>query len=157
MTFNSMTKKQLLSYINENLLSITPKEKITTSEEAHAAAIPLVTEWRQEHLIGLYLDTGGNILKKDMVFKGTLDFATIHPREIFAPAVSLRASAVIILHNHPCGDLNPSSGDVKATLRLIAAGRLIGIEMTDHIIFSAKTHFSMKSFGFFETVSDEVH
>lgn len=69
-----------------------------------------------------------------IVTKGTLDASLVHPREVFAPAIAQNASALILVHNHPTGDLTPSREDIAVTQRLKDCGKLLGIHVHDHII-----------------------
>lgn len=68
---------------------------------------------------------------------GTLTAALVHPREVFRPALVLGAAAVVVVHNHPSGDPTPSAEDERLTARLIAAGRLLGVELLDHVVVGA--------------------
>ena len=84
-----------------------------------------------------------------MVTVGLLDSAQIHPREVFADALADRAAGVILVHNHPSGNLEPSPEDIAITRQLVEAGKLLGIEVLDHIIISPSGHLSLKERGIF--------
>jgi DNA repair protein RadC len=79
---------------------------------------------------------------------GTVNLNLIHPREVFYPAVQYLASSVILAHNHPSGDTNPSDEDIKVTAELKEAARIMGIELTDHLIIAYDAYSSMKECGF---------
>lgn len=91
---------------------------------------------KQEHLIALYLDSLNHLIKKQTITIGTINANLIHPREIFAPAMELRVNSVILVHNHPAGDLSPSDNDMKITKKIVAGGNLLDIPVIDHIIIS---------------------
>jgi DNA repair protein RadC len=89
---------------------------------------------KQEEFNILILDNKHRVIEEKMITLGTLNQSLVHPREVFAPAISLRAAAIILVHCHPSGDPNPSSQDREITKRLIKAGQVVGIEIMDHII-----------------------
>jgi len=78
---------------------------------------------------------------------GLIDRSPVHPREVFADALSDRASAVIVAHNHPSGSLEPSPSDINITAQLKSAGAIVGIELLDHIIFNRTKYFSFLEDG----------
>lgn len=102
----------------------------------------------QEKFCALYLDTKKNIISFKTIFKGTLDNSIVHPREVFREAILLSAAGVIVMHNHPSGDVNPSFNDIETTNSLIYAGNMIGIKLVDHIIFGKDKYYS-----FFENMN----
>ena len=99
---------------------------------------------RKEHFRTLLLDAKGKVLYIDEVSVGGLTMAPVHPREVFSSAVKRGAAAVILVHNHPSGDPNPSMEDRTLTARLEEAGKLIGIRVLDHIIIGDNCYFSFK-------------
>lgn len=100
---------------------------------------------KKEHFIALYVDSRNVFLHKEIISIGTLNSSLVHPREAFEPALRTAAAAVIFVHNHPSGNLEPSDADIKITDRLIKAGNLLGIQVLDHIIVSEKHFMSMKN------------
>jgi DNA repair protein RadC len=84
------------------------------------------------------------------VTRGTLDSSLVHPREVFNPAIRNMAKGMIVLHNHPSGKLAPSEEDIKVTNRLVESGKILGIEVYDHIIITADGYFSFKENGMIE-------
>lgn len=88
----------------------------------------------KEHFVVLFLNTKNRLKSYHVVSVGTLTSALVHPREVFRPAIVQAASSVVVAHNHPSGDPAPSSADIQVTRQLREAGRLIGIEVMDHII-----------------------
>lgn len=106
-----------------------------------------LAQQRQESFCIVLLDSDNKILRISEVSKGTLDQALVHPREVFAPAIQLRAASLMLVHNHPSGNLDPSEADVRITKRLVEAGRIIGIEVVDHIILSTRGYLSFGERG----------
>ena len=93
----------------------------------------------------LVLDTKNKVNAAHIVSMGSLDSTLVHPREVFKLAILNNASSIICFHNHPSGDPNPSKEDVNVTKRLQAAGKILGIELVDHIIIGAdKRYISLK-------------
>lgn len=98
----------------------------------------------QEYFMCLSLDGGQRLVAKRTITIGLLDSVPVHPREVFADAIADRAASVVVAHNHPSGSAWPSRQDISMTQQLTAAGRLIGIELYDHIIISKKDSFSFR-------------
>lgn len=102
---------------------------------------------KQEYFLSLTLDGASIMIQKRIVFIGTLNHSIVHPREIFADAISDRAAGIIFVHNHPDGSVEPSKEDIAITQRLMEVGRIVGIEIIDHIIISKNGHFSFQAEG----------
>lgn len=109
-----------------------------------------IRDSRREHFLAFYLDTQGKLIERQIVSIGTLDQSLVHPREVFEPAVSLRAASVIVAHNHPSGNPEPSPQDREVTKRLEQAGKILGIRLLDHIILGKNGFLSMKERGVIE-------
>lgn len=99
---------------------------------------------KQEHFICLSLDGGQRLIAQRTITIGTLDSVLAHPREVFADAIADRAASIIVAHNHPSGDPNPSDQDIALTQQLAAAGQLLGINLLDHLILTKTSHFSCR-------------
>ena len=99
---------------------------------------------KKEHCFIFYLDVRNQIIKRELISIGTLNASLIHPREIFEPAIRFTAAQMIISHNHPSGDPSASEEDIKLTRQLIEAGKILGIDIIDHVIVSEKGFVSMK-------------
>ena len=84
---------------------------------------------------------------------GLVNTTQVHPREVFADPLTDRASAVIVAHNHPSGDLTPSKSDMSVTLRLIKAGEILGIRLLDHVIFNQEEYHSFKEHSVLEELN----
>lgn len=104
---------------------------------------------KKEHFKGIFLDSRKRIIKDETIFIGSLNASIIHPREIFQVALEEGSAAVILLHNHPSGNPEPSDDDIKITKQLVKAGEILGIEVLDHIIIGNKKYFSFREKGYF--------
>lgn len=101
----------------------------------------------REHFMVLYLDRKGGVIVKENVSVGGLHSSIVHPREVFKTAVKRSAASIILAHNHPSGDPSPSREDIDITGRLVDAGRIMGIEIIDHVVIGEKTYCSFKEKG----------
>jgi len=108
------------------------------------AQFSYLREKTREHLAALYLNARNELIFKKHLFVGTLDANIAHPREIFEHALTNHASSVILVHNHPSGDPEPSKADLEITKRIIEAGKIMGIDVLDHIIITKTKVFSFK-------------
>lgn len=104
-----------------------------------------------ECLVVIILNTRRRVKGHYLVSIGTMDTILCHPREIFRLAVMASAAAIIICHNHPSGDTNPSEADIKITRDLIRAGQLLKIEVLDHIIMGVTKYTSLREQGHFNS------
>lgn len=110
---------------------------ICGGEDVYRYLAPRLAHLPCEVFYALYLDTKGRLLYECEISRGTLSSSLVHPREVYAPALHRRAAAVLVAHNHPSGDPQPSAEDRTTTRRLQRAGRLLGIELLDHIVIGA--------------------
>lgn len=90
----------------------------------------------KEHFRGLYLNSHFKVIHDEIISVGSLTSNIVHPREVFKPAIEYSAAAIIVAHNHPSGDKNPSDSDIVTTKQLVQAGQILGIELLDHIIIT---------------------
>jgi len=97
----------------------------------------------KEHLRGIYLNAHYKVIHDEVISIGTVDANIIHPREVFRPAVERSAVAVILVHNHPSGVVEPSDADVAITKQLIQAGKLLGVDLIDHVIVTKDKFLSI--------------
>jgi DNA repair protein RadC len=95
----------------------------------------------------LLLDTKHRVLRSTILSIGTLDASIVHPREVFREAIAGGAAAIVLFHNHPSGDPEPSREDTRLTQRLIAAGVLMGIGVLDHVILGEARYYSYREEG----------
>ncbi|MBI2850580.1 MAG: DNA repair protein RadC [Chloroflexi bacterium] len=122
---------------------------VKTPDEAFNLVKKQLQNKKKEHFVVLLLDTRSQLIKSAEVSIGSLDSSIVHPREVFKEAVSASAASVILAHNHPSGNPEPSSDDIKLTKRLAQAGEMMGIEVLDHIIIGNKKFLSLKREGLF--------
>ena len=111
---------------------------------------PLIAHYgdrQQEYFFSISLNGAHEVIEIKTVSKGILNRAIIHPREVFTDAISQRAASIVVAHNHPSGNLEPSKEDRDITYRLQEAGLLLGIELLDHVVFSHKGYFSFLEEG----------
>lgn len=102
---------------------------------------------RKEHFFVLFLDGSHKIISKEVVSVGIATRSIVHPREVFRTAIVKNAIAIIVAHNHPSGNLEPSPDDIEVTERLRKAGEIIGINILDHVIISRQGYISFKEMG----------
>ena len=120
---------------------------IRTPEDAARLLLPLMRYLDREHFRAVLLNTKHEVMAVVQVAVGNLDSAPIHPREVFKEAVRRSAAAVIVAHNHPSGNPEPSGDDLAITERLRAAGRIVGIDVLDHLIIGNGTFVSLRERG----------
>lgn len=126
-------------------------EPILTTEDA-LLHLKYIRTKKQEYILCLSLDSGNRLIARRVVSIGTLTASLIHPREVFAGPLKDRAASIILAHNHPSGDPNPSKGDISTTQQIAAAGIIIGIRLADHIIVTSDLHFSFLHNGLIESI-----
>ena len=120
--------------------------KITCARDV----LPLVGDIagkQQEHFVCISLNGANEVIEKRVVTIGLLNKSPVHPREVFADVIADRAAAVIFVHNHPSGELQPSESDLNINRQLIEAGKILGIQVLDHIIVTRKGYHSFRETG----------
>ena len=108
------------------------------------AQFSYLREKQREHLAAIYLNARNEVIFKKHLFVGTLDSNICHPREIFKYALEKNAASVILVHNHPSGDPEPSQADLEITKRIVEAGKIMGVDVLDHVIITKNKIFSFK-------------
>ena len=124
---------------------LNPKDNLVLSAQDAISLTSDIKDKKKEHLICLYLNARNALLQKEVVSIGTLDKSIVHPREIFGPAVELRAAGIILVHNHPSGDVTPSKQDIDVVQTLLEAGKIMGVNVIDFIIVSENNSHSFFS------------
>src|SRR3989338_2989192 len=118
--------KRALEVNDTNLPTIvTPKDVV--------AQLTDLRHNRKEHFVALYLNARNQLVYKETISIGTLNANLVHPREVFEPALKYSAASIMVAHNHPSDDPAPSENDLEITKRLVEAGKILGIEVVDHI------------------------
>lgn len=115
-----------------------------------ADILPLIQHYgdrKQEHFLSISINGANEVMSVRVVSMGLVNKTPVHPREVFADIIAERASAVIVAHNHPSGDLSPSAEDIKITKQLKEAAAILGLSVLDHIIFSTKGYYSFAEHG----------
>ncbi len=115
---------------------------VKTSAQAYEYLKP-IGSLKKEQLRALYLNSRYQIIHDEVISVGSLTANIVHPREVFQPAVENGAAAIIIAHNHPSGSLEPTTEDISVTSQLVDGGRILGIEVLDHLVITAKNYSSI--------------
>ncbi len=123
------------------------KYEINNPEAVIKAVGALIKNKAKEHFKLIVLNSRNKIMAITNISIGTLNANLIHPREIFKDAITHNAASVVIAHNHPSGDPEPSEDDLKITKQLKKAGKILGIELVDHLIITADCYYSFKNKG----------
>ena len=120
---------------------------ITCPADAVDLLAPSMRGLRQEQFRALLLDSKHRVLRDVLVAQGGLNSAVVHPRDLLRPAILASAAALLLIHNHPSGDPEPSEEDLRLTARFEEASRLIGIELLDHLVIGGGEYISLKERG----------
>ncbi len=123
------------------------KTQLIVSPEDVWKQMQHIAAGKKEHFYVLYLDVRNQLIQRELISIGNLNTSIAHPREVFEPAVRVHAAQIILCHNHPSDSPEPSESDITTTQRLIHAGKILGIEVLDHVIITAHTFCSMKEKG----------
>lgn len=123
--------------------------KLNSSANAGEWMVTVLKDAYQEQLLALFLNAKNEVIKQKIIFRGGLNQAVAHPREIFREAVRYSAARLIIGHNHPSGNVEPSKEDLAFTKRMIQCGELMGIELLDHLIVGDRHYYSLREAGYF--------
>lgn len=122
---------------------IKQNKKITDANDVYEE-LKKYRDKRQEYFLSLYLDGANHLSETRVITIGTLNQSLVHPREVFAPAIEQRCASIIVAHNHPSGVLSPSREDIEVTKRLQESGKILGIELLDHLIFTKNGYVSLR-------------
>jgi DNA repair protein RadC len=120
------------------------KNAITKPEEIVKYIKTEIEDYSKEHFFVVSFDVRNRIIGIDKTSKGTLSASLVHPRETFESAIRRHAAQIIVAHNHPSGDAEPSEDDIRITKRLYEAGKIMGIELLDHIVITKDGYCSLK-------------
>jgi DNA repair protein RadC len=121
-----------------------PKE-ICGPDDVVAVVGSKLRKEQREHFLVLLLNARHEVIGRETVSIGSLNASIVHPREVFKPAVVASAASVVLVHNHPSGDPEPSEEDLTITKRLVEAGELLGIQVLDHVIVAGRGVVSLRS------------
>jgi DNA repair protein RadC len=127
--------------LSTQVLSYKSKE-LTDPEKVYRLVKSKLKDYHKEHFYIIALNSRNHSIAEVSI--GSLNASIVHPREVFAEAIKNKAASVIFVHNHPSGDPEPSQDDLETTKRLVEAGKILGIEVVDHIIVAKNKFFSFK-------------
>lgn len=138
--------RQIVAMLKLAGAMISPKETtvIRTPNDVFNLVGPDMRYLQKEHFICLFLNTKNHLIFKEVISIGSLNAAIVHPREVFRAAIKRCSASIIAVHNHPSGDPQPSTEDIKLTERLVQAGEIIGIDVIDHLIIGNHSFYSLK-------------
>lgn len=125
---------------------INPDQPIIDSPEKAVEQLADIRDKKQEYFVCMTLDGANRLIAKRIITIGTLTSSLVHPREVFADAITDRAASIIVAHNHPSGSLDPSPADREVTTRLQQAGTLLGISLLDHVLITKTSSMSIVDF-----------
>lgn len=123
---------------------------IRSSDDIAKYMMPRLRYCDREHFYAILLNTKNHVIASPLISIGTLSESLVHPRELFKEAVNHSASSIILVHNHPSGDPSPSREDIMMTRRIIEGGRLLDIQILDHVIIGDNTYISLREQGYFD-------
>jgi DNA repair protein RadC len=125
----------------------TPRPQIKTPADAAHILIPLLSLLDQEEVHTMQLDTRNRVISITLLYRGSLNTASMRVGEVWKEAIRVNAAAIVIAHNHPSGDPSPSAEDIQVTKTLKEAGKLLDVELLDHIVIGGARYVSMKERG----------
>ena len=138
---NILAAIELTSRINNSVRDLNGI-KLNNAELVYNYYKNILKDETQECFYCVYLDVTKKVIKDKLLFKGTLNYSLVHPRDVFKEAYLLNATAIICVHNHPSGNLSPSPQDIEITNNLVELGIIHGIKVLDHIIISDNSYYS---------------
>lgn len=135
--------------LGRRLASLPRKQhlKISDPEIIYLRYEPLLSHLKKEMFMILLLNSANHLIRDIRVSEGTLNASLVHPREVFKPAILASAASIILLHNHPSGEAQPSLDDRNITDKIVEAGHLLDIPVLDHIIIGQKSYYSFREAG----------
>lgn len=138
--------------IGERMNQPDQKEKIKITEPGDAANyfMARMMHLTHEQFEVLFLNSKNIVIRHEVIFVGTLNSSVVHPREVFKAAIKWSSNAIIVVHNHPSGDVTPSKEDIRTTKRLQECGSILGIDLLDHIIIGDGKFLSLVQAGYFD-------
>ena len=144
-----MDNHNLKADLIKQLMALEATEK-TIKITAPTQILPFIEKYRnrkQEEFIVITLNGGHEVIRVRSISKGLINRTLVHPREVYRMAIKDNAAAIILTHNHPSGNFTPSHEDIELTKRMISAGKIIGIEVLDHIVIARRGYYSFLEEG----------
>jgi DNA repair protein RadC len=142
---NRKQAERLMKMLRRVMQNETPCQ-ISCPLDVYRLSLDLVSLY-QEHFVVFFLNTKNRIIRRKTITIGSLSATVIHPREVFRAAIQHSSAAIVCVHNHPSGDPTPSFEDIEVTRRLVDAGKIIGIDVLDHVIVGRDGYVSLKEGG----------
>ena len=142
---NRKQAEQLMEMLRRVMQNETPC-RVSCPLDVYRLSLDLVSLY-QEHFVVFFLNTKNRIIRRKTITIGSLSATVIHPREVFRAAIQHSSAAIVCVHNHPSGDPTPSFEDIEVTRRLVDAGKIIGIDVLDHVIVGRDGYVSLKEGG----------
>ncbi len=145
--------------LGRRLMAESPRERFQIRSPADAAhlLIPLIAHQEQEHFVILYLDTRNYVQDRETLYKGSLNSSIVRVAEVFRGAIRRNCASIVVAHNHPSGDPSPSGEDIALTRQLVRAGKLLEIDVLDHLIIGHNRYISLREQGKgFDVGTDEA-
>lgn len=142
-----------VALVRESEVNVSARPKMSNSMAVEEIARTMLKDTDREQFIVFMLNGKNRVIGANVVSVGSLNASLVHPREVFKPAILQNAAALILVHNHPSGDPEPSAEDRQITLRLCDCGDLFGIKIIDHIILGEHTRFSFLDSGLMPRMS----
>jgi DNA repair protein RadC len=132
--------------LGRRLMAEAPEERyqIRSPSDASHILLPLIGHKEQEHFVVLYLDTRNRVNDQEILYKGSLNTSLVRTAEVFRGAIRRNSAAVIVAHNHPSGDPHPSPEDIALTRRLVKAGKLLEVDVLDHLVIGQNRYVSLR-------------
>jgi len=132
--------------LGRRLMLEAPEERLQIRSPADAAHLlmPLIGHKEQENFVVLYLDTRNRVTDRETLYKGSLNTSLVRVAEVFRGAIRRNSAGIIVAHNHPSGDPNPSPEDVALTRRLVKAGKLLEVDLLDHVVIGQNRYVSLR-------------
>ncbi len=128
----------------KQILILKENNGFSSAEEVFKQIKKIKVDYKQENFLILCLDTKNKLIHSEVLFKGGLNFSAVCPKTLFRTALKYNSNSIIIAHNHPSGDLNPSLEDKEVFEKLKSAGNLLSLKVLDSIIFNEKEFYSME-------------
>ena len=138
---------QILSSIELSRRYLIKQNKKITSAKDVYEELKEYHNKKQEYFLALYLDGANHLIQTKIITIGILNQSLVHPREVFSYAIEKRCASIIVAHNHPSGILEASNEDINVTKRLKESGKILGIELLDHLIITKDGYLSLKEEG----------
>ena len=136
---------QIIAALEYGRRAYAEKNEVVLNQEKVFELCSDIRDSKREHFVVFYLNSRNAVIAREVISIGILDASLVHPREVFEPALRHSAARVCLVHNHPSGSLLPSSNDELLTDQLVQAGKLMGIQVVDHLILTKTNYHSLLS------------